>query len=144
MFANTQMMGIDIGFPDVCLTPTPAPVPIPYPNIALGPMTVPAVYNVLMSCAPAHNLFSTVVMTNGDNPGVAMGVASGHGHGSVAPAHGRVLRHLRRRAPAAADERRDPELDELPRRARGAQSGPGPRPLAVTLPRLPLSVFEAP
>lgn len=77
MFANTQMMGVDIGFPDVCLTPTPAPVPIPYPNIALGPMTVPAVYNVLMSCAPAHNLFSTVVMTNGDNPGVAMGVASG-------------------------------------------------------------------
>ncbi len=77
MFANTQMMGVDIGFPDVCLTPMPAPVPIPYPNIALGPMTVPAVYNVLMSCAPAHNLFSTVVMTNGDNPGVAMGVASG-------------------------------------------------------------------
>ena len=24
MFANTQMMGIDTGFPDVCLTPTPA------------------------------------------------------------------------------------------------------------------------
>ena len=28
MFANTQMMGLDTGFPDVCLTPTPAgPVP---------------------------------------------------------------------------------------------------------------------
>ncbi|MCA9621991.1 MAG: DUF4150 domain-containing protein, partial [Myxococcales bacterium] len=47
MFANTQMMGIDIGFPDVCLTPTPAPVPIPYPNIAMGPMGVPAAYNIL-------------------------------------------------------------------------------------------------
>jgi hypothetical protein len=76
MFANTQMMGVDIGFPDVCLTP-PAAVPIPYPNIALGPMTVPAVYNVLMFCAPAHNMFSTVVMTNGDNTGVMLGVASG-------------------------------------------------------------------
>lgn len=76
MFANTQMMGVDLGFPDVCLTP-PAAVPIPYPNIALGPMTVPAVYNVLMFCAPAHNMFSTVVMTNGDNTGVMLGVASG-------------------------------------------------------------------
>src|ERR1700678_1578693 len=78
MFANTQMSGVDLGFPDVCLTPmAPAPVPVPYPNIGLGPMAVPAAYNVLMSCAPAHNLFSTVVMTNGDNAGVAMGVASG-------------------------------------------------------------------
>jgi hypothetical protein len=76
MFANTQMMGVDIGFPDVCMTP-PAAIPIPYPNIALGPMTVPAVYNVLMFCAPAHNMFSTVVMTNGDNTGVMLGVASG-------------------------------------------------------------------
>ncbi|MBI4702921.1 MAG: DUF4150 domain-containing protein [Deltaproteobacteria bacterium] len=77
MFANTQMMGVDIGFPDVCLTPTPAPVPIPYPNIALGPMGVPAAYNVLFMCTPAHNMATTIVMTNGDNAGVALGVASG-------------------------------------------------------------------
>ena len=77
MFANSQMMGVDLGFPDVCLTPMPAPVPIPYPNIALGPMGVPAAYNVLFMATPAHNLATTVVMTNGDNPGVAMGVASG-------------------------------------------------------------------
>ena len=78
MFANTQMMGMDTGFPDVCLTPTPAgPVPIPYPNIAMGPMGVPAVYNVLFMCAPAHNMATSVVMTNGDNVGVNMGVASG-------------------------------------------------------------------
>jgi hypothetical protein len=77
MFANSQMMGIDLGFPDVCLTPTPAPVPIPYPNIALGPMGVPAAYNVLFQCTPAHNMATTVVMTNGDNPGVALGVCSG-------------------------------------------------------------------
>lgn len=77
MFANTQMMGMDLGFPDVCLTPMPAPTPIPYPNIALGPMGVPAAYNVLLFCAPAHNIATTIPMTNGDNPGVALGVASG-------------------------------------------------------------------
>ena len=76
MFANTQMMGLDLGFPDVCLTP-PVPLPIPYPNLALGPMGVPAVYNVLFMCAPAHNLATIIVMTNGDNTGVALGVASG-------------------------------------------------------------------
>jgi hypothetical protein len=42
MFANTQMMGMDFAFPDVCLTPSPAgPVPIPYPNIAMGPTAIP-------------------------------------------------------------------------------------------------------
>lgn len=78
MFGNSQMMGLDVGFPDVCNTPTPAgPVPIPYPNLALGPMGVPAAYKVLFMGTPAHNMATTVPMTNGDNAGVAMGVASG-------------------------------------------------------------------
>lgn len=79
MFANTQMGGMDTGLPDVCLTPAAAgvPVPIPYPNLANGPMGVPAVYNVLFSCAPAHTVGTTVPLTNGDNAGVNMGVASG-------------------------------------------------------------------
>jgi hypothetical protein len=80
MFANTQMMGVDMGFPDVCLTPAPpapSPVPIPYPNIAMGPMGVPAAYNVLFFCTPAHNMGTKIPLTNGDNPGVSMGVASG-------------------------------------------------------------------
>ncbi len=78
MFANTQMMGMDTGFPDVCNTPTPAgPVPIPYPNITAGPMGVPAAYNVLFMMAPSHNMMTTIPMTNGDIAGVAMGVASG-------------------------------------------------------------------
>ncbi|MGK4005986.1 DUF4150 domain-containing protein [Sorangium sp. So ce1036] len=77
MFANTQGMGVDLGLPDVCLTPSPAPVPVPYPNIAAGPMGVPAVYNVLFTAAPAHNLATTIPLTNGDNAGIAMGVASG-------------------------------------------------------------------
>jgi hypothetical protein len=78
MFANTQLGGLDTGLPDVCNTPTPAgPVPVPYPNMAAGPMAVPAAYTVLIGCAPAHNLASTVPLTNGDNAGVNMGVASG-------------------------------------------------------------------
>ncbi len=77
MFANTQMGGIDMGGPDVCLTPGPAPTPVSYPNVAAGPMGTPAVYNVLLMCAPAHNLSTTVPLTNGDNIGVSLGVASG-------------------------------------------------------------------
>ena len=78
MFANTQMMGTDMGFPDVCLTPTPAgPVPIPYPNIAMGPTAIPNCPTSLIMGAPVHNLATTIPMTNGDNAGVNMGVASG-------------------------------------------------------------------
>ena len=80
MFANTQMGGVDIGGPDVCLTPgppAPAPVPIPYPNIGAGPMGAPAAYKILFMCAPAHNLSTSVTPTNGDNIGIGTGVASG-------------------------------------------------------------------
>jgi len=78
MFANTQMMGMDLGFPDVCLTPTPAPTPIPYPNVAMGPTAIPGQVKVFMACTPSHNIVATTTpMTNGDNAGVATGVASG-------------------------------------------------------------------
>ena len=80
MFANTQLMGIDTGFPDVCLTPAPpapAPVPIPYPNIAAGPTATGAVYTVLFVCAPVHTMATSIPQTNGDNSGVGTGVASG-------------------------------------------------------------------
>lgn len=78
MFANTQMMGMDMGFPDVCLTPTPAgPVPIPYPNMAMSNMAIPNNPTILFMGMPAHNMATTTPMTNGDNAGVALGVASG-------------------------------------------------------------------
>src|SRR5689334_19519319 len=76
MFANTQMMGMDLGFPDVCLTP-PVPVPIPYPDVALGPTAIPSQLRVFILAAPCHNLATVTPLTNGDNPGVATGVASG-------------------------------------------------------------------
>lgn len=91
MFANTQMMGTDTAFPDVCLTPAPpapAPVPIPYPNVAMGPTAVPAQVKVLFACAPAHNLATTTPISNGDNAGVATGVASATVMGPSRPVTG--------------------------------------------------------
>ena len=80
MFANAQLMGTDMGFPDVCLTPAPpapAPIPIPYPNIALGPTALAFYPKVLHFFTPAHNMATTVPLSNGDNTGLMMGVASG-------------------------------------------------------------------
>lgn len=79
MFATSQMMGQDMGFPDVCLTPAPPapPIPVPYPNIAMAPMAIPNVLNVMVMNAPAHNLSTRIPMTNGDNAGVLLGVTSG-------------------------------------------------------------------
>ena len=90
MFAKTQVGGTDMAFPDVCLTPAPPapPVPIPYPNIAMSSMAVKAAWNVLFNMAPAHNLKSTIPMSNGDNAGVGTGVASGTVMGSVRPITG--------------------------------------------------------
>ncbi len=77
MFANTQMGGINFAFPDVCMTPSPAPVPIPYPNMAIASTAIPAQFKTLIMCMPAHNMGTTIPMSNGDNAGVAGGVASG-------------------------------------------------------------------
>ena len=76
MFATTQMPALNLAFPDVCLTPMPAPVPVPYPNIATSATGVPAAYTVLIVCMPAHNLLTTIMISVGDTPGVAMGVVS--------------------------------------------------------------------
>lgn len=75
MFANCQLMGLDLAFPDICKTP-PALLPIPYPNLALGPMGIPNAWNILLMGMPAHNLLTTIPMTNGDNPGLALGLIS--------------------------------------------------------------------
>ena len=78
MFANCQLMGTDMGFPDVCMTPAaPSPIPIPYPNIAMAPMALGFVPTILTMCMPNHNMGTSIPMTNGDNAGVVLGVASG-------------------------------------------------------------------
>jgi hypothetical protein len=90
MFANTQAGGNDAGFPDVCLTPAPPgpPIPMPYPNTAAGATGVPAAYTILFSGAPAHNMGTKVPLTNGDNAGVATGVASGTVMAKASPVTG--------------------------------------------------------
>ncbi len=78
MFANSQMGGMNLAFPDVCNTPSPAgPVPVPYPNITTGLTAIPNVPNILIAGMPAHNLGTTIPFSNGDNAGVGTGVASG-------------------------------------------------------------------
>ena len=80
MFQLTMEGGMNMGFPDVCLTPTPVgPIPIPYPNISTGATTNPAstALTVLTECTPSLNQASEVLISNGDEPGVNMGVASG-------------------------------------------------------------------
>jgi carboxyl-terminal processing protease len=71
MPASNSGAGMNMGFPDVCLTPAgPAAVPIPYPNMAMNAMAVPFAPNVLVSFVPALNMGSIIPMTLGDQPGV--------------------------------------------------------------------------
>ena len=76
MFGNSQMGGVNIGFPDICLTP-PVAVPVPYPNISFGPVGFPPSPKIFWMCAPAHHLFTTPMISMGDTPGVmGMGVVT--------------------------------------------------------------------
>ena len=73
--------GMDLGFPDVCLTPIPTPAgpvptPLPYPDIAMTATTAPAAYNVLVDCMPAINQLSAGLLSNGDEAGTLGGVVS--------------------------------------------------------------------
>lgn len=82
MFANCQMGGQNMAAPDVCLTPVPSPVgpvptPMPYPNMAMLPTALSFAVNVLVSGTPGHNMMTQEPVSNGDNPGVNMGVTSG-------------------------------------------------------------------
>ncbi len=81
MFHSTMMGGMSLGFPDVCQTPIPpaGPIPIPYPNITTGATCIPptAAMTVLTMGTPSFNQATEIPLSNGDNAGVALGVASG-------------------------------------------------------------------
>jgi hypothetical protein len=82
MFVNTQMCGMNMAAPDVCLTPVPTPagpvpVPIPYPNIALPMTAIPSQVKILILAMPAHNIMTNTPASNGDNAGVNMNPLSG-------------------------------------------------------------------
>lgn len=75
---NGPIPGLNFAFPDVCLVPTPVgPIPTPFPNIALTPTAIPSQFKTLVMCMPSHNMMTVTPMSNGDNPGVALGVMSG-------------------------------------------------------------------
>jgi hypothetical protein len=77
MFMLSQGAGMNLGFPDVCITPAaPSPLPIPYPDIHMSAATAPAAYNVLVDCMPSINQLSTGLVSFGDCTGVMGGVAS--------------------------------------------------------------------
>ena len=76
MFALSMGAGMDLCFPDTCLTPTPAPTPIPYPNTAVSASTAPAAFTVLTECTPTLNMMSKGLVSMGDQAGVAMGAVS--------------------------------------------------------------------
>jgi carboxyl-terminal processing protease len=64
--------GGTFAFPDVCMTPAaPAPLPIPYPNFGLTAMSVPFSPNVLLTFVNAINMSTGLMLTMGDEGGVA-------------------------------------------------------------------------
>jgi carboxyl-terminal processing protease len=70
--ASVSGPGMNMGFPDVCLTPAfPSPIPIPYPNMGMHAMAAPFCPTILLGMMPALNLGSIIPMTMGDEPGVA-------------------------------------------------------------------------
>ena len=78
MFAETQTGAMSLAFPDVCNVPmAPAPVPTPFANIALSTTSVPNVTNIMISGGFAHNLLTEGTISNGDEGGASLGVASG-------------------------------------------------------------------
>ncbi len=78
MFANTSLCVLNLGFPDVCEVPTPlGPVPTPFPNIALSATHVPSQDTVIIGGGLAENLATEGTISNGDEPGIALGAVSG-------------------------------------------------------------------
>jgi len=73
--------GMNLAFPDVCITPIPSPVgpiptPLPYPDMNIPVTSAPAAYNILTVFMPVINQLSMGMVSNGDEPGAMGGVVS--------------------------------------------------------------------
>jgi hypothetical protein len=78
-FATTMGTGMCMAMPDVCKTPSPAgPIPIPYPNIAQLAMANPGTCakKVFIVNKPAATTQTVIMLSSGDEAGVAGGVIS--------------------------------------------------------------------
>ncbi len=77
---STSHMGVSQGPNDICKTPAPpapAPIPMPYPNIATTATPGPGYSTKTLAMAtPMFTKKSKTALSNGDQPGVAMGLIS--------------------------------------------------------------------
>lgn len=72
LLASNTGAGMNMGFPDVCNTPSPTgTVPIPYPNIANNAQASPFSNCVRICSMNALNMSSKIPSTMGDEAGVA-------------------------------------------------------------------------
>jgi len=76
MFMLSMGAGMDLGFPDVCITPAALGAPLPYPDFHFTALSAPAAYNVLVDCMPSINLLTRGLLSFGDELGTAGGVVS--------------------------------------------------------------------
>jgi hypothetical protein len=69
---------VSMGPNDMCKTPTPGgPVPMPYPNVALSATMGPGyTTKTLVTGTPMWTKNGKSALSNGDQPGVALGVMS--------------------------------------------------------------------
>ncbi len=78
---STNMAGMAMGMPDVCLVPAPPapPIPTPFPNMAMHAMANPGTLAIkfMIQGGMAQNLGSMIMMTSGDEAGVGGGIMSG-------------------------------------------------------------------
>ena len=77
---STGHTSVSQGPNDICKTPVPpapAPVPLPYPNIAVTATMGPGyTTKTLVMATPMYTKNSKMALSNGDQPGVAMGLVS--------------------------------------------------------------------
>lgn len=79
MFMLNIEGGENFGMPDVCKTPMgPAIVPIPYPNISTNLLADPATTGttVLADFMPSVNQMTEVMLSQGDDAGLLLGLIS--------------------------------------------------------------------
>lgn len=80
LLATNRGSGMNIGFPDPCLTPMGlAPVVIPYPNLALHGASIGFSVNVLFTGVHALTLATRIAITTGDEGGVTHPTIKGMG-----------------------------------------------------------------
>lgn len=75
---STPHMSVSTGPTDVCKTPTPGgPVPMPYPNVAAAATMGPGYTTKTLELGtPMWTKKGKSALSNGDQPGVALGIVS--------------------------------------------------------------------